>query len=90
LVLNLGIRADFKLIGTGARMSCRVRTQLVWRRLEACGTNAGKYKLMTDDFKIGILCRSMGDTYINARWRINYPVTAEATDMATRGTWCRV
>ena len=58
--------------------------------LEACGTNADKYKLMPDDFKIGILYRLMGDTDIKAGRRINYPVTVETTDMVMRGTWCAV
>ena len=49
--------------------------------LEACGTNPDEYKLMADDFKIGILCQLVGDTDIKAGRGINYPVTVKTTDM---------
>jgi len=51
------------------------------RAIEACGTKADEFKLMPDDFKIGILCQLMGDTDIEAGWGINYPVTVKTTDM---------
>jgi len=58
-----------------------IRSSAGGATIAACGTNADKYKLIPNDFKIGTLCRLMGDTDVKAGWRIKYPVTVKTTDM---------